>query len=52
MLTVVSTIAAVLVMFFPKKFSDKTNYILFFDAIGLGVFTAVGVDMALQQTVT
>lgn len=52
MLTVISTIAAVLVMFFPKKFSDKTNYILFFDAIGLGVFTAVGVDIALQQTVT
>ncbi len=50
--TVISIIAAVLVMFFPKKFSDRTNFILFFDAIGLGVFTAVGVNIALEQTVT
>lgn len=50
--TIISTIAAILVMFFPKKFFDKTNYILFFDAIGLGVFTAVGVNIALQQSVT
>lgn len=50
--TIVSTFAAILVMFFTKRFINLTNVILFFDALGLGVFTAVGVDLALQQAVT
>ncbi|MHB9094835.1 MAG: trimeric intracellular cation channel family protein [Eubacteriales bacterium] len=50
--TVVSVIAAILVMFFPKKFSNQTNIIMFFDAIGLGIFTAVGANLALQQKVS
>lgn len=50
--TIVSTIAAILVMLFTKKFLNLTNIILFFDALGLGIFTAVGVDIALEQPVT
>lgn len=48
----VSTAAAILVMFFPKKFSGKSNAIVFFDAVGLAVFTAVGANIALQQQVS
>ncbi|MGI6712683.1 MAG: trimeric intracellular cation channel family protein [Bacillota bacterium] len=50
--TVVATTAAVLVMLFPKKFSNRANAILFFDAVGLGVFTAVGSNMALEQEIS
>lgn len=50
--TVVGIFAAVLVMFFPKKFSEQKNIILLFDAVGLGVFTAVGADTALRQDVS
>lgn len=50
--TILSTVAAILVMFFTNKFLNLTNIILYFDALGLGVFTAVGVDIALQQPVT
>lgn len=50
--TVVGTAAAVLVMFFPKKFADRTNAINFFDAVGLAAFTAVGADIALKQPIT
>lgn len=50
--TLVSAGAAILVMFFPKKFSGRKNIIMYFDAIGLGVFTAVGADIALQQSVS
>ncbi len=48
----VGAAAALLVMFFPGKFSRWPNAILFFDAIGLGVFTAVGANIALQQNVS
>lgn len=44
--------AAVVVMFFPRKFFGLTSAIMFFDAIGLGVFTAVGANIALQQKIT
>jgi uncharacterized membrane protein YeiH len=50
--TILSTVAAILVMFFTNKFLNLTDVIKFFDALGLGVFTAVGVNMALQQPVT
>ena len=49
---IVGTVAAFLVMFFPKKFFRQVNIIMFFDAIGLGVFTAVGANVALQQKVS
>jgi len=48
----VGTFASVLVMLFPKKFAGWPNAILFFDAIGLAVFTAVGANIALQQNVS
>jgi uncharacterized membrane protein YeiH len=50
--TIVSTFAAILVMFFTNRFLNLTNVIIFFDALGLGVFTAVGTDIALAQPVT
>lgn len=50
--TIVSAVSAILVMVFTKRFLNLTNVILYFDALGLGVFTAVGVDIALKQPVT
>jgi uncharacterized membrane protein YeiH len=50
--TIISTVAALLVMFFPRKFGNRTRLIVFFDAIGLGVFTAVGTNMALQHNMS
>lgn len=47
--TIVSTIAAILVMGFTKNFLNLTKVILFFDALGLGVFTAIGTNIALGQ---
>lgn len=48
----VATVAALIVMVFPKKFVRRSNVILFFDAIGLAVFTAVGSNIALQQEIS
>jgi uncharacterized membrane protein YeiH len=50
--TIASTVAAILVMFFTKRFLNLTKIIIFFDALGLGVFTAVGTNIALEQPVT
>ncbi|MGE5405158.1 MAG: trimeric intracellular cation channel family protein, partial [Candidatus Saccharibacteria bacterium] len=51
--TIVAMSIAILVMLFPRKFTgSKTKFILFFDAIGLGVYTAVGANIAFQQPVT
>lgn len=50
--SVISAAAALLVMFFPKKFLRRTNIIMFFDAIGLGVFTAVGANAAFEHNLS
>lgn len=47
-----ATVAALTVMFFHRKFVSRSNAILFFDAIGLAVFTAVGSNIALQQEIS
>ncbi|MGE5417837.1 MAG: trimeric intracellular cation channel family protein [Acidobacteriota bacterium] len=51
--TIVAMAVAFLVMIFPRKFTgSKVKFILFFDAIGLGVYTAIGANIAFQQPVT
>lgn len=47
-----SAAAAILVMFFPKRFARPASLLLFFDAVGLAVFTAVGTRIAMDQVVT
>lgn len=46
----ISTITAIGVLVFYKFFLRWENILLFFDAIGLGAFTAIGANIALQQS--
>lgn len=45
----ISIIAAIVTILFHRKFSYLGNIILLFDALGLGAFTALGSNMALQH---
>lgn len=45
----ISIIAAIVTILFHRKFAYLGNIILIFDALGLGAFTALGSDMALQH---
>jgi uncharacterized membrane protein YeiH len=45
----ISIIAAIVTILFHHKFSYLGNIILLFDALGLGAFTALGSNMALQH---
>ncbi len=45
----ISIIAAIVTILFHRKFTYLGNIILLFDALGLGAFTALGSNMALQH---
>lgn len=40
--------SAIIIIFWHQKINRFQNVILFFDALGLGVFTAIGANIALQ----
>jgi len=48
---IVSVIAGVFVLFFNKSLNKLNNVIKIFDAIGLGIFTAIGCNVAIQHDI-
>lgn len=47
----VSLGAAIIVFFFHKKVEERFNLLLVMDAIGLGVFTVIGISIGLDSSI-